>query len=145
MIQRIQSVWLLLAALVNVALFYFCLYSAHEVVNGIDMTTCLRVNDHYPTMLIALVTIVLPLVTIFMFKNRKQQMRMAILAIIINVGFISAVLMRVGNMTSKMPTPVNGSYGVGAVLPVIAMIFLFMAIRGIRKDDKLVRSTDRLR
>lgn len=145
MVQRIQSIWLLLAGLINAALFYLCLYSAHEMINGVDTVTYLRINNQYAIMLLALVAIFLPLVTIFMFKNRKQQRRMVYLSLLVNMGFIAAVLMLVGNFSNKTPMPTNGSYNVGAVLPVIAIIFLIMAIRGINKDEKLVKATDRLR
>lgn len=39
----------------------------------------------------------------------------------------------------------DGNYGIGSVLPVAAIILLIIAISGIRKDEKLVRSVDRLR
>lgn len=146
MIQRIQSLWLLLAALCNAGLFYFDFYRADLLTNGVTAVTHLRVNDHYPSLLIALVITILPLVTIFMFKQRKRQRLMAVLSLVFTVGFISSIIMRVGNFTNNMASGTGiSSYWIGAVLPVIAIIFLIMAIRGINKDEKLVKSTDRLR
>jgi len=145
MIQRIQSVWLLIAALFNAGLFYFDLYRAHIIVNTADTLVHLRVNDHFPSLILALVICLLPFITIFMFKKRKQQRSLAVLSIVAIIGFIALVLMRVANFNSQTPAPANGTYWIGAVLPIISAVFIIMALRGIRKDEKLVKSLDRLR
>ena len=145
MIQRIQSVWLFLAALISAGLFYFGVYKADTVVNGVTVTELLKATNHYPLLLIALVTIILPLVAIFMFKNRKRQISLAVIGIISNISFLTVTMMKVGNINNTVPTPVNSTYLPGAVLPVVSMVFLILAIRGIRKDEKLVKSVDRLR
>ncbi len=145
MIQRKQSLWLFIAALLNAGVFYFCLYAYHIMENGADAVKYLRVNDHYPSLLIALVMTLLPLVTIFMYGNRKRQMRMTAVSIIAIGSFVTMTLSRVTNLSKLVPAPTDPSYRAGAILPVIAIVFLFMAIFGIRKDDKLVKSVDRLR
>ncbi len=142
MIQRKQSIWLLIAALLNAGVFYFDLYRYHIIANGIDTPAQIRVSDHFPTLLIALVMTLLPVVTIFMFRNRKRQITMSVFSIIAATGFITMALQRTKNLNA---VPASDSYWVGSVLPVVAIVFLFMAILGIRKDDKLVKSTDRLR
>lgn len=146
MIQRIQSVWLLLAALCNAGLFFFDFYHADVVTNGLAAVQHLRVNDHYPSLLMALAITIMPLVAIFLFKKRKQQRTVVILSIVFTIGFISNILMRVTNFNNSVtPAPTGGSYWIGAVLPALAIIFMIMAIRGINKDEKLVKSLDRLR
>jgi dipeptide/tripeptide permease len=142
MIQRKQSIWLLIAALLNAGVFYFDLYKYHAVINGVDTPAQLRVSDHFPTLLIALVMTLLPLVTIFMFRNRKRQITLSVFSIIAISGFITMALQRTKNLNA---VPASESYWIGSVLPIAAIVFLFMAILGIRKDDKLVKSTDRLR
>jgi peptidoglycan/LPS O-acetylase OafA/YrhL len=139
MIQRIQTLWLFLAALVNSGLFMFDLYRPDDATG---ILKSINVNNNYFFVLIALVTIVLPLVAIFMFRDRKRQKRLAVLSIIACLSFISTMLMKIN---SSYPAGTTGSYWIGSILPVLAVIFLFMAIRGISKDDKLVRSQDRLR
>lgn len=145
MIQRKQSIWLLLAALLNAGVFLFASYR-YDIVNG-EMTDHkqLLVTDHYPSLLVALVITLLPLLTIFMFRNRKQQMRMAIYCIVSVASYVTLMLTRVSHLEKSTPAPVNGSYWIGAVLPVLSAIFLIMAFAGIRRDEKLVRSVDRLR
>lgn len=145
MIQRIQSVWLLLAALCNAGLFMFDFYRVDTVLNGVSNVTHIRVNDHYPSLLIALVITVLPLVAIFLFKQRKRQRTMVVLSMVFTIGFISQMIMRSTNASNAQTGTGTASYWIGAVLPVIAIIFMFMAIRGINKDEKLVKSLDRLR
>lgn len=145
MIQRIQTLWLLLAAICGAGLFVFDIYYAHVMVNGADTIQHLRANDHYPTMLIALVVTVLPLITIFMFKDRKRQRRMGAICIVAITGFVSLALARVNSFNNSSPAPTEGSYWIGAILPVVALVFIVMALRGISKDEKLVRSLDRLR
>ena len=142
MIQRKQSLWLLIAALLNAGVFYFGVYRYHIMENGVDTLKEVRVNDHFPSLLIALVMAILPLITIFMFGNRKRQIAMSFVSILAVCSFVTIALSRTRNLNAL---PSSESYWVGAVLPVAAVVFLFMAIIGIRKDEKLVRSVDRLR
>jgi hypothetical protein len=146
MIQRKQTLWLLLAALLNTGVFFFDLYHAHTIVDGMDTLTRLRVADHFPSLLVALIMVAVPFITIFLFKNRKQQQRMALISILACISFISLVLMRVNSLNGAVPAPTDGAYWIGAILPVVSIVLLIMAIIGISKDEKMVRSSfDRLR
>ena len=80
-----------------------------------------------------------------MFGNRKRQRTMALLSMVFTLGFLALTLMRVGNFNNGSSAPANGSYWIGSILPIISVIFLILAIRGIRKDEKLIKSLDRLR
>jgi len=145
MIQRKQSIWLFIAALLNAGVFYFDLYRAHMNANGADIIMPLRVADHFPSLLIALLMTALPFISIFMFGNRKQQIRMSFGGILAIVAFITLLMFRVTSLDKLIPPPTSGTYWIGSVLPVISVVFMFMAIAGIRRDDKLVKSVDRLR
>ena len=145
MIQRKQSLWLFIAALLNAGVFYFCLYKYHVLENGADAVKMLRVTDHYPSLLVALVMTILPLVTIFMYTNRKRQMALSFVSIFAISSFITLTLSRVSGLSKLVPPPTDDSYRAGAVLPIVAIVFMLMAIFGIRRDDKLVKSVDRLR
>jgi uncharacterized membrane protein YqjE len=146
MLQRKQSLWLFIAALLGAGVVYFDIYKTHTMVNGVDSPgASLRVADHFPSLLIALVMTALPLVTIFLFNTRKRQINLAMLTILADVAFIALQLWRVSALGTATPPPTSGSYWIGAVLPVAAIVFLIMGISGIRRDDKLVRSVDRLR
>lgn len=82
------------------------------------------------------------LVSIFLFKNRGLQMRLALLTIVLSILlFVVAGLLV---MTEQQGTAeYEESFGVA--LPILALIFGILANRFIQKDDKLVRSMDRLR
>ena len=143
MIQRKQSIWLLLAALSGSGVLYFNLYKAAGAAGSAD--TVVRTMDHYPSLIIALVMIILPLVTIFMFGDRKRQKAMTIVAILADIAFIAMVLYRVSLLGKLTPPPAAGSFGAGAILPAFSLVLLVLAYMGIRSDDKLVKSMDRLR
>jgi hypothetical protein len=145
MIQRKQSIWLLIAVLLNAGLFCFDLYRQTTNTNGVEMTTSLRANNTFSLMLLALIATVLPLISIFLFKNRKRQRGIVLLSIVSVIGFLALMIYYVKNLQSATTPPASGSYWVGSVLPVISVIFMIMAIRGINKDNKLVKSLDRLR
>nr|MBP8942218.1 DUF4293 family protein [Saprospiraceae bacterium] len=86
-------------------------------------------------------------ITIFLFKNRKLQKALVLAGI---VGILATNLVvgatflaptqSIMNISNATITP-----GIGAFMPVIAMISLIFAYRGISKDDKIVKSMDRLR
>lgn len=145
MIQRAQSLWLFLAALANSGVLLFDLYRTHLMTNGVDTVMSVRVTEKFPFLLTALVIIVLPLIAIFMYKNRKRQRILSVLSIVFSFGFISTMLFNISKFNSDNPTATHGTYWIGSVLPAAAIVFLFLAIKGINKDEKLVRSQDRLR
>ena len=106
----------------------------------------LTVSEHFPTLIIAVVMTVVPLIAIFMFRNRKQQKTMTVVGILSAIAFLAVNLMRINNFsTTSAPAPSHGSYQAGSVLPVVVIVLLILALRGINRDDKLVRSMDRLR
>ena len=81
-------------------------------------------------------------INIFNFKNRATQKRivMANIALIIGLSFWCS------QFAKKIPGGLEtANYNVGMFLPVIAILFSILAIRGINNDDKLIRSADRLR
>ena len=146
MIQRKQTLWLFLAALLGAGVFYFDLYTAHSMIGGIDTVNRLRVADNFPSLLLAIIMCALPLISIFMFQHRKRQVNLTMISMVATAGFIALTLWRVPDFLSHLPAPATSSnYWIGSVLPVIAFVFLILAIVGVRRDEKLVRSVDRLR
>jgi heme/copper-type cytochrome/quinol oxidase subunit 4 len=145
MIQRKQTIWLLIAAILNAGLFYFDLYRADMVTNGITITDHLRINDHYPSLLVAIIITVLPLLAMFMYKARSRQKSLVLFSMVATIGFVSLVLMRVSNYNNGTSAPVSGTYWIGSVLPILSLIFLIMALGAILTAEKLIKSLDRLR
>jgi len=146
MIQRIQSLWLFLASMLNGLLFLFPLYR-YNVPNQVYSPWQLdKVTASLPLMIVAGVTTLLPLVTIFMFKDRKRQRGLIWITILSCFTLISLVLMRMNNLRNATPPAANLEYVLPGILVTFAAIFLLiLALRGIRKDEQLIRSMDRLR
>ena len=149
MIQRIQTLWLFLASLISALLltdWYTGYVYKADVPQGFGaVVKYLRVTNHFPSLLLAVAMIVLPFIAIFFFKNRKRQRSLGVFSIVLCIAFISLSMMHIANFSNGTPPPQNGSYQAGMVIPVIALVFIILAIGGIRKDEKLVKSMDRLR
>jgi hypothetical protein len=158
MIQRIQTVFLLMAFLATVALFFFPLagiYSStatykfyiYELKNMVPgESSMFSFMTTFPLLLLNIIVGAMALGAIFLYKNRVSQarvVRIAILLDIVIVGLIFFVYARIIE-TNLMAAP-DYLDEAGIYFPLIALIFLIMANRSIMKDEKLVRSVDRLR
>lgn len=141
MIQRIQTVWLFLAALVMACIFYFPVYKFSSPTQ-LPMT----IGNDFVGIILAGISIVLSLVTIFRFKNRKNQVGLTWLNILVTIGLQAWLFFKVTNFRNDPAnSTLQGYFWIGMFLPLVTLILLFMAKSGIRKDEKLVKSLDRLR
>lgn len=141
MIQRIQSLWLLLAALVMATIFYFPTY----VTEGTSQLSRTVGNDPL-AIILAAVSIIISLVTLFRFKNRKNQLGLTWLNILVCVGLQAWLFIGISNFRARPENAaIQGHYWIGTFLPLVVLLLLFLARGGIRKDEKLVKSLDRLR
>lgn len=152
MIQRIQTVYFLLAELLISTLFFF---PFAEIVGKEGKIYQLDLKVFYPDVvqktswmgnplfLLGAVCLLLILVTIFQYKHRILQIRLAFVAVFLLVG-LSGLIFYFGKSAEKMVSG-NGSLNLVALSPVIAAIIIYLAIRAIDKDEKLVRSIDRIR
>ncbi len=145
MIQRKQTIWLLLAVVLNVFAVFTDIYRWTEKTASGDVQHELKVNNHYPSLILLIAAISLPSVAIFMFANRKKQLGVTAMAMVACMSAISMNLARVSSTTKDIAAAANGTYWIGAILPLVAVVFLVLAIIGIKSDDKLVKSMDRLR
>lgn len=136
MLQRIQTVYLLLAAASALGLiFVFHLWIA-------DDGTTVFAKDELPFFAVFLASGVLSLITIFLFKNRKLQFVLGRLNIILNfflLGFFVYLSLNISGETAV------SEKGIGMFLPIISIVFLALANKAIKKDEDLVKSVDRLR
>jgi uncharacterized membrane protein len=147
MIQRKQSLFLLAVALVALLLFFIPFISftrANEdfSLGLIEAISSISVTSHiyYPFILNVLV-LILSFVTIFLFKNRVLQYKLANGLVLLNI-FIMGLFF----LLSFLNIPVDKSaFSFGAFLPVIGAAFAFLAAHFIKKDEQLVRSADRIR
>lgn len=144
MIQRIQSIWLFFAAFVSAALFIFPLY--HYTPASSATPLLMGAKNEYMLLLLAALMTLLPMIAIFMFKNRKRQKGLIWLSILASAGFIAAMLMKIQTLKNAVPPATNDNFALpGPIIPVVVIVLLILALSGIRKDEALIRSVDRLR
>ena len=151
MIQRIQSVYLFLAVVVLGLLFFFPLanFSNNQdiiifSIKGFSRFSPLEQTPTWPLLVINTLSIVLTIVAIVLFKNRPLQIRLTRFALMLNLGFIALTYFVYGDHLAKViKMPVN--YELGSFLPVIALVFHVLAIYAINKDERLIKSIDRIR
>lgn len=141
MIQRIQTLYLLLAAVFPVLLFVFPIYIEHFdntkswMPKGIDLSA-----KHYIHTPFIWVYVLITLVIVFLFKNRKLQARLCWMNIMLLTIFQALLL-----CTPDISNCRNFSPGIGLFTPAAALLFTILALSAIRKDEALVRSADRIR
>ena len=150
MLQRIQSIWLLLAATFAAITFKFPFYSGNRMIEGADTTNTAAVVpatvfvnlDATTTVWLSIITVLagaIAFVTIFLFDNRKLQLKLTYLGI-----FLSVILLMIYFI--EMNTHfTNGSVTLWCIFYFAILGFYILAARGIWKDDHLVKSMDRLR
>lgn len=140
MIQRQQTLWLLLATAAAVLTFMFPFATGEELVVKTAMKQPVEIiaGNNFFTLLLTIATIGISSVTIFMFKDRKLQMRLCLLGILVSVLILVLYIMHMRKLITSTPA-------LWAILPVVVIASYFMAFRNIRKDEKLVKSLDKLR
>ena len=136
MIQRIQSIWLLLAAACAFATFKFSYYSGTKV-NDLTLHE-LNATETLLLMITTIVVGVLALINIFLFKKRTLQLRLCVLGI-----FLEALLIFL--YYREVKTFTQGTYSLTAILHSIIVLAFVLAAMGIDKDLKIIKGSDRLR
>ncbi|KAA8486708.1 uncharacterized protein DUF2645 [Arcticibacter tournemirensis] len=155
MLQRIQTLWLFLSTTMIFALFLFPflqILSANGTAKAIKVTGVYEniggqvvQSDGFIGLTIATVLLgLLPFVVIFFYADRKKQIKLCYLTIVLIIGFSFWLAQTakgiIGDMTIELQ-----NYGIGVILPCLAIFFIVLALRGIRRDEKLIKSADRLR
>lgn len=138
MIQRIQSLWLLLAATCAFAGFKFSYYSG----NKLNDTALYELNAT-STLLLMVTTIavgVLALINIFLYKKRSLQLKLCVLGILLEAVLIFLYYREIQNFI-----PDKSTYSLTAILHSVIVLAFVLAARGINKDSKLLKESDRLR
>lgn len=141
MIQRIQSVYLLLAAILLLCFGIFPLAEVQDTAGKVLASAggMSAINTFIPALAAALIAVL----AIFMYRNRKAQMRLCMMLILLSVvlsfGAAYGIFSQAEGLSARVVwKPV-------IVLPLISGVLFFLAWRGVRSDDRLVRSADRLR
>jgi hypothetical protein len=143
MIQRIQSLWLLLSALIILSLSRLSIFTG---TSGDGTVHTLMTAERLHLMILAIFLIILPLITIFLFKNRVAQKKIIWIHILLNLLMILFFYLAKDAFMDKLPMGFTSSrYGLGVAIPAISIVFDVLAYQGIRADEKLIKSADKFR
>jgi len=158
MLQRIQTIFLAVVTIAGILLFFFPLANYYNEIQGnykfyiwgircMDPEPKVAFSTFFtiPLIFLAVVSVIFTVSTIFLFKNRPLQIRICAFNVLANIVLIMVVFFfyatRIKTMTLTEP-----DYNItGMVLPLISLAFLVLATRAIRKDNALIKSSDRLR
>jgi len=162
MIQRIQSVYLLLAFMMGILVFMFPIASFLTETAYLKFFIC-HIQDLFPdpfsemkvagqtfpwfyTIPLAVLQVIiccLVLLTVFQYKNRTLQVKINYLTILLNVLLVGGIFY-FASLIEKQ-TGAVADYGFGGIFPLVSIVLIFLANYGVKKDEKLIRSADRLR
>lgn len=139
MIQRQQSLWLFFAAICSVLSFFFPFFGGAEqnVTATSGSMSTLNAGSSFFLIILTGALILLSLVTIFLYKDRKLQFRLAIAGLVISILIVVLFFSEI----KALP----GVIALSSVFVFLVPIFYFLAIRGIRRDEKLIKSLNKLR
>ena len=153
MIQRIQTIWFFLAAVASALLF--CIPCCHLTVgsNGESAftLTAIGLQDVNGTFLryawgiltFSIVQTILPIVALLSYKNRKRQKLLGTCLLLGHIVLLGTIIAYGYAYASDLKASVGYYYGMA--LPVVGYILVRLALRGVQKDEELIRSTERFR
>lgn len=155
MIQRIQSIYLF-ASSILVLLWYFMPLAEIITAEQSYKFTIYGIKNPednswiYHTLIISIIaaiTSIATLGTIFLYKNRKQQIKAAQFLLLLFTALITSAFLLIDTAKSTLPSDseIMINHKISMTFPLIALVLIFMAIKAIKKDEELVRSADRLR
>ena len=155
MLQRIQTVYLLIVAILTGSMLFLPLA---EIIDeggkiltlysyGIINQASVNEGVIYSTLPIAIMIAIIftiCVISIFLYKNRTRQMRFCVFNILLMIGLLGLILFYYLSVRKDIGIS-HHTFRLPIVLPVINIVLTFQAFRGIRKDELLVRSYERLR
>ena len=148
MIQRVQTIWMILAAIAVFLSIKFAFYSGTLTIqDGVNAATTIATDGSYQVVtatgnfLILILTSALGtgiIINIFLFNHRSIQIRIIIDAILMECLIVFLYF----RQTQKFS---QGNFNIWAILHILIIVFLILAARGIYKDSKLIKESNRLR
>jgi len=151
MIQRIQTIYLTVAivALVLTLFFPFALYTIEGtefVYDSLGFEKSNELSLFLPAIAPLILSIVLSIVALVSFKNRKRQLllnKINFVAVLLTIVCIFLNFNKIESTFSLLPENIN--YGMSFLFPIISFVAVLMASRSINQDEKLIKSMDRIR
>lgn len=138
MIQRQQTLWLILSTLAAILSFSFPFATGQILKDNVAVFHSVDASSHFLLLVLTGISIVVSGATIFLFKDRKLQMRLCLLGLLVGAGIMIFFILQMNKLE-------KATLALYSVLPVLSIVGYFMAYRNILKDEKLVRSLDKIR
>lgn len=140
MIQRQQTLWLLLATTAGILSFMFPFVTGTELVEKTSMQKAAEIDagSRFFILLLTIASIAISFITIFLFKNRRQQQWLCLGGILITSLLIFLYILEMNKL-------IKPTLALFCILPFAMLTGYFLAFRNIRKDEKLIKSLDKLR
>ncbi len=136
MLQRIQTIYLFLAALISGVLIFFVSLWTNEAGESVF------VEDVLVALGLFIGSAVLSFISILLFNNRKLQFVLGRINILLNFFLLGVFVYWSLSVPGEMEI---SEKGIGMFIPVLSIVFLVLANKAIKKDEDLVKSVDRLR
>ena len=141
MIQRIQSLWLLLSAFCASLVLMVPVFSGQ----GSDgLVKVFSIRENLLLLLIVTLSIAMPFINIFLFKNRRLQKILIVNNMILAMLTVVTEYFSIDKFKQQFGIA-QGNWELSAILPFFIILFLVFAFRGIRKDEKLLSEANRMR
>jgi hypothetical protein len=135
MIQRIQTLWLLLAVTAAILSLQLPFYGG---ISGQSTYTPLTGLSNFIILILTVAVALTGLITVFLYKNRKLQLQLSLLGLLLQLIVIVLYFLETKKFT-------EGNFALTSILTFLIPVLFILAWMGIRKDEKLIRSMDRLR
>jgi high-affinity Fe2+/Pb2+ permease len=139
MIQRIQTLWLLLAGACGILTYKFPFYSGTEKLENMPSVAAeLNAASNLFILVLTGILIALCLYTIFLYKHRKKQMTYTVIGILFAILILVIYFLQIRKYD-------HGSIALWSIFAFAMPVCMILAAQGIWRDEKLVKSLDRLR
>ena len=157
MIQRIQSVFLLLLALAMLSVLVLPLWHKSDGLTGQELTLTafgfasagkplgLPGGPVWLIGVLAAASAVVAALEIFQFRNRARQLLLGSVNLLLITATLGAAFYFSNQGEQALNLKLEGQFLMGFYLPTLALLLNLLANRFIRRDEQLVRSMDRLR
>ncbi len=138
MIQRRQTLWLLLTILTNLLSFIFPFMVGDAVQNNVTVHRIIDADGNFIILILTGGSLILSSIIIFLYKNRKQQIQFCLLGLLLSILIIVLYFLQMNKLTKPV-------LALSCILPFLTVAGYFMAFQHIRKDEKLIKDLDKLR
>ena len=138
MLQRMQTIWLLLATVFSFLTLRFPVYNGNKLVNETSEYNMLSATSSLFLIILSVATGLIALIAVFLYKNRGLQQKLCFVGLLLYI--ISGML-----YYTQIKSFTEGAFTLWAVFYFLIPVCFILAIRGIYRDQRLVKSIDRLR